>query len=241
MPHDSAFAQMIACCADMQRYWAQAELEAHYALSIEETRSEPMQAKLRRRADERISLNLSRTTTHVLPLKAIMDKGLGPTDVLADILRRIANTETTWKKLLTVVRAQPVLPDTPSYQRAIAAPEDLPAWLLQLDEWSHPEAEVIADLRRSILQQDPRTEESLDFLQWSAEDDLDAIALVLRLAQDWAIAPETKTHLDRSSAAARAQLEALIGLVAEARPFTFEIQLANKLARSAATWGLKLN
>ncbi len=51
-----------------------------------------MPAKIRRRADVRISRGLSRTTTRAVELRKYLETCYGPTEIITDFLRRIANT-----------------------------------------------------------------------------------------------------------------------------------------------------
>lgn len=227
--------------ADIRAYWCEAELNSLYGLSLAGCRTDAMPSKERRRFDTQISLHLSRTAARATELRKYLDAGYGPADIIADTLPRIANAEATWRKLLAIVRAWPIVPDVPQNEYKISGPKDLPRWLLKLQEFARPEFEVIADLQQSIQTQSPRSDEALDQLQWSAEDDLDAVALVLRLAENWQMNPDTKAHLVGVSAQARTQLEALLDMVEKARPFSIEMQIAKELAMSAAAEGQKFN
>jgi hypothetical protein len=233
-------AEILTWFTDMRQYWCEAELDALYGVSLAEQRRQ-ISPKMRRRADARIALNLSRTTTRATELQDYLELGYGPPDIIADILRRIANAEASWRKMLAIMRATPILPDADNFRRAIASPVELPGWLLKLDEWARPEAEVIADLKLSIAREEPRADEALDHLQWSAEDDLEAIALVLRLSTNWHLATGTREQLLKASSQASAQLNALIALTEQARPFSMEVWIAKELAELAKARGHKPN
>ncbi len=65
--------------------------------------------------------------------------------------------------------------------------------------------------------------------------------LVLRLAEDWNLAPGINDHLAKESAKARTQLEELIALIDQARPFSMEVRIAKELADAAKANGEKPN
>lgn len=226
---------------DMRAFWCEAELEALFGLSLLQSRMRPLTAKIRRRTEERIVLNLSRTASRAAQLNIYLDIGYGPADIIADILSRIANTEATLRKMLAITRATAVVRDEPNPRRVITSPLDLPDWLMRLQEWSRPEHEVIANLKHAIANRAPRRDEALDHLQWTAQDDIEAIGLVLRLAGDWDLTADTRAHLARVSAEARTQLEALMTLAEQARPYSAEMRIAQEMADAAKASGQKVH
>jgi hypothetical protein len=232
---------LAADLADMQAYWREAEIDALYGLSLAESRrAKPMPAKIRRRADIVISRNLDRTSSRTLAVREWRAHGFGPQDAVAEILLRVANTEASWRTMLAIVRAAPVIPDAPP-RHAIGSPGDLAGWLLRLEEWARPEKEIIDDLKATIAARTPRADEALDHVHWTAEDDLEAIAAVLARSEEWDIDDGTRKHLMKASEAARKELTALIALVEQARPFSILMQSAALFAEVAKSEGRKPN
>ncbi|RUO97753.1 hypothetical protein [Hyphomicrobium sp.] len=118
-----------------------------------------MPAKICPRADIVISRNLDRTTQRAAEMRRWLVNHFGPRDLIIEILARIAKTEICFRKMLAILRATPVVPDANSSRHAITSPDQLPAWMQRLEEWSRSESEIIDDLKLSIETQDPRADE----------------------------------------------------------------------------------
>lgn len=230
MGYNSDPTELLEALADMRTYWREAELSALYGLSTAETGHGPMPVKVRRRADIVIARNLARAAERSTELTKWLEAGFGPADLIRELLARIARTETSWRRMLAVVRATAVVPQEYVPRHAIETPADLHFWLERLAEWAKPESEIIADLSFSIANQDARSDEALDHVQWSAEDDIEAINAVLLRSREWPLGAETRAFLATASDAARAQLTALIALVDAARPFSLQMRTARFLA-----------
>jgi len=223
----------------MHTFWMTAELDARYMLSILETNSRPMPAKLKHRAHTTISRELARAAERRTELTKWLATGFGPAGTIREILPRLENTDTVWRRILATVRAIPLAAELPPPAKAIDHPHDIPFWLQQLDAWAQPETEIILDLKDSIDHGDARSDEALDHVQWSAEDDIEAIDAVVRRCADWPVYEGTKVHLQQKSEEARSQLQSLITLVEKARPFSQSQQIGAALARLAQEQGHK--
>lgn len=230
---------LLSAFLDMRTFWVSAEIEAQYGLSRLLARMGPMSAKERRRADIVVSRDLARAADRRAELAKWLEVGYGPTDMIRDILPRIDRADATWRKMLTVLRAIPVTIHPPAPFIAINHPNDLPGWLQQLDQWARPESEIIADLKDAIEHGDARSDEALDHVQWSAEDDLEAVETVLHRAAAWNIPDSTRAYLQAKSGEAIAQLKKLIDLVEKARPFSQSMQMTASLALLAKEQGQK--
>ncbi|WP_414463292.1 hypothetical protein [Hyphomicrobium sp. DY-1] len=226
---------------DMRTYWVGAEIDAAYALSLAQSKTSPMTAKIRKRVDIVIARNLERAADRTQELHKWLAAGFAEPQHVRELLSRVANTERAWREMRALLHTTPVVPDHPNPPKAITSANDLPGWLMQLEEWASPEREIIDDLTSAIAENDARSDEALDHVEWSAEDDIEAIDAVLHRAGTWTIDTATHTLLRQASQKARAQLIALKALVHKARPFSTQMKIAQYLADTAAASGEKPN
>lgn len=235
-PHD-----LLSELLDMRGYWVSAEIDIAYGLSLARSQSFPVPEKTKKRAGIVMSRNLARAADRTQELTKWLAEGFGPPGLIRELLARIANTERSYREMLAIIRATPVAANVPAPHKAITSVLDLPGWLALLQEWARPETEIIDDLNRTVAAGTGRPDEALDGVQWSAEDDIEAIDVVLRRAEGWKLDPSTLARLRRSSEEARAQLLDLIAVVQKARPFTIDMRIAHALAEAATASGRKPN
>ncbi|CEJ88070.1 hypothetical protein HYPGJ_31572 [Hyphomicrobium sp. GJ21] len=225
----------------MLDWWREAELEVLYSLSLAEGPAEPVPQKIHRRNHTTIIRNLTRTSSRLELLSAWVETKHGRSDLLLDLISRITKVQGHWRKLLTLSEAMTVVPDEPPSGRVPAHAGEVGLWIAKLSQWARPEADIIADLTQAITRRQPRSEEALDHIQWTVEDDIERIELVLKRAADWDLSIDDRTRLLTSSNAARQELTKLSALADQARSFSIELEAAAKLASYAKFKGQKLN